>query len=100
VAKKSKKDSDQDPNQDPNKDSIFNYVVETKDGLVVVTKNNGNPAKAQKIKKADKPLLVDEIKDLLKIRRKAGRKISKLLRDKGIGTASMHRATLALGDGE
>lgn len=43
---------------------------------------------------------VEEIKELLKTRRRAGERLSKIIHDTGITTASIHRVAVVLGEGD
>ena len=70
-----------------------NYIIKAKRGYVVVVE--GAPEKEITDKES-----VAKIKRLIGIRREAGRKLSKLIRDRGVTTASINNATQTLGAGE
>jgi hypothetical protein len=68
-----------------------NYIVETKAGYLAVVEGDGET----EITDAE---TVDKIRKLLEERKEVGKKISKLIYDKGLITASAHHATIALGE--
>lgn len=69
-----------------------NHIVKTKRGFLAVVE--GGHAKEITSKAA-----IAEIKRLINIRRKAGKELSKLIRDKGCITASVNFATRTRGAG-
>lgn len=69
------------------------YIIKTKRGYLAVV--NGGDEKELTDKEA-----VAEIKRLLKIRKHAGIQLSKLIRDRGLTSASVHHAARILGEGK
>jgi hypothetical protein len=69
------------------------YIIKTKRGYVAVVE--GGQEKEITEKQA-----VAEIKRLIKIRHKAGRDLSKLIRHRGVTAASINNATSTVGAGE
>ncbi len=67
-----------------------NYIIKTKRGYLAVVE--GGREKDITDKEA-----VAEIKRLLRIRKEAGLELSKLIRDRGLTTASVFQATRTLG---
>jgi hypothetical protein len=67
------------------------HVIKTKRGYLAVVE--GGQTKEITDKEA-----VAEIKRLLRIRKKAGIELSKLIRDRGLTTAMMFQATRTLGE--
>lgn len=67
------------------------HIIKTKRGYLAVVE--GGQTKEITDKEA-----VAEIKRLLRIRKKAGIELSKLIRDRGLTTAMMFQATRTLGE--
>ena len=87
-----------DPNENFSDDPVKNYIAKTADGyLLVVYGGAGEGATETHI---TDPVTVEEIRVLLAARKAAGETLSKLIEDRGIISASAHRATIALGEGD
>ncbi len=90
-----------DPNENSSDDKVKNYIAKNADGYhLVVYQGAGVGATEKDITEAEYPGLVADIKAQLEIRKAAGKKISDLIRDSGIISASAHRATIAMGEGD
>jgi len=87
-----------DPNENFSDDKVKNYIAKTADGyLLVVYGGAGVGATETPITDAE---TVAAITALLEARKAAGEELSDLIRDRGIISASAHRATIALGEGD
>jgi hypothetical protein len=90
-----------DPNENSSDDKVKNYIAKTADGYhLVVYQGAGVGATEKHITEAEYPDLVKGIRDQLDARKAAGKEISDLIRDSGIISASAHRATIAMGEGD
>lgn len=75
-----------------------NYIVQRGDDYFAVVEEDGKIVQETRITDAK---AVEEIEKLLAERRRAGQKITELLREKGALSASVHfQATVALGEGD
>ena len=87
-----------DPSENFSDDKVKNYIAKTADGyLLVVYGGAGVGATETPITDAE---TVAAITALLEARKAAGEELSDLIRDRGIISASAHRATIALGEGD
>ena len=87
-----------DPNENFSDDKVKNHIAKTADGyLLVVYGGAGVGATETPITDAE---TVAAITALLEARKAAGEELSDLIRDRGIISASAHRATIALGEGD
>ena len=87
-----------DPSENFSDDKVKNYIAKTADGyLLVVYGGAGEGARETHITDAE---TVAAITALLEARKAAGEELSDLIRDRGIISASAHRATIALGEGD
>jgi hypothetical protein len=90
-----------DPNGNFSDDKVKNYIAKTADGYhLVVYQGAGVGATETQITEAEYGDLVNKIRAQLEIRKAAGKEISDLIRDSGIISASAHRATIAMGEGD
>lgn len=69
------------------------YIIKTKRGYLAVDEEG----RTKEIKDKES---VAKVKRLLKARKQAGIELSKLIRDRGLTTASMFQATRTLGEGD
>ena len=87
-----------DPNENFSDDKVKNYIAKTADGyLLVVYGGAGEGARETHITDAE---TVAAIQALLEARKAAGETLSRPIEDRGIISASAHRATIALGEGD
>jgi hypothetical protein len=90
-----------DPTENFSDDPVKNYIAKTDYGyLLVVYGGAGEGATEKHITEQEDPELVVAIRALLAARKLAGEELSDLIRDRGIISASAHRATIALGEGD
>jgi hypothetical protein len=92
-----------DPTENFSDDKVKNYIAKTANGYHLVVYKGAGPgegAEEKDITEADYPGLPALIEALLAARKTAGEHLSDLIRDRGIISASAHRATIALGEGD